>query len=166
MGIAGFALLWMCSGMLYAGDGGREQSREVRVEFRIENATGVGSDTFSPGERVRIVFSVINDSPEAANLSYTFPPHRVQIEPVGSDVVVWEAHYGKMFPQMMKHKVIAAGDRLEFVTEWDLHFADNPEKRVPLGDYEVQPEFHAFVDDRKLPSALPARRITVRGQNN
>lgn len=155
-------LLLACSGLLDASDGDQEQTSEVRVEFRIENAAGEISDTFNKDDQVRFVFCVINDRAEPANIAYTFPPHRVRITPVGSDEAVWEAHYGRMFPQVMKHSSLAAGERLEFDAEWDLHFADKPDQRVPAGEYEVQPEFHAFLGDSKLPSELAATTITVR----
>lgn len=161
--IFALAVLTGCAAPASDAGSGNAAGEELTVEFTMENSQGVSTREFGRDDVARFVFRVQNDSTQPQRLSYTQPPHRVSVVDAGGGEPVWEAHYGRMFPQVMQHQELSPGELAEFSVEWDFHHSDPADKPVPPGEYEVRPEFHGFIDagERKLPSRLEPVRVVL-----
>lgn len=131
------------------------QEGEVTVEFRVENAQGDATRSFTPGDSVQFVFEVKNRSAEAQHLAFTFPPHRVQVASRHGAEPVWQAWEGQMFPQVMRNRTLAANSSETFSVNWKIGV------NVVKGTYQAQPAFHGFIDDQPLSPDLAPTTITV-----
>ncbi|HEX6927839.1 MAG TPA: BsuPI-related putative proteinase inhibitor [Gammaproteobacteria bacterium] len=137
--------------------------KPVHMEVRIENAAGSPAKNFTHDDMARFVFVLRNDSATPLRLGYTFPPHRITITPAGGGEPVWQAFHGRMFPQVMRHQELPAGETARFSVEWDFHHAGMPGKAVPPGSYLVQPAFIAFLQpgNHRLDPGIEPVTITL-----
>lgn len=116
----------------------------LTIDFDVRDKFGMDATTFTAGDEIRFVFTVSNDTSSVKRLSYTHPAHSIQVRRVADGQLVWDPHYGQVFPQVITTVELAAGDELVFVESWDMQATPELASSVPVGDYDAEPGFFMF----------------------
>ncbi len=102
----------------------------------VEDANGVLTSIFSPGQTIQFVVSVRNRSSSSQTLSFdTSQKSNIVVLDSGTATEVWTWSLGQSFSQNTSSLTIAAGQTQTFTVTWDQ--TDDSGQAVASGDYEV-----------------------------